>query len=69
MKPFIKEGDYVIYKRFQVKKHLIKIGTLVILKNPLDTNHLLVKRVVNKTTYYLFSIHYYLNDIENEAAF
>ena len=45
MQPTLNDGDLLIYKRFNLKNHKLKEGTLIILRHPLKERTLIVKRV------------------------
>ena len=45
MFPTLKEGDLLIYKKYNYKQNSLKEGSLVILKHPFKERTLLIKRV------------------------
>ncbi len=47
MRPTINPGDFLIYKRFKSKTTSLKVGSLVIIKHPIEEETLLVKRIFN----------------------
>ena len=51
MAPAIKEGDLIIFKPYDQYKSKLLIGDIVIAKNPLKGNQLIIKRISKKDVY------------------